>query len=150
MKSFAPGGNGILATTTSNAAQSLALHGLIMVVVEGHAARRFDHRPEFLDKRFEMVTALRSYYTQTGKAATFINFRGLVDLEMKDNESVGTFLACVQDAKSNLHKDGLDLDPTLITLFFLNGLSARFQPICQSFYIHGKKHGQLDVNKIQA
>ena len=85
------------------------------------------------DKGIEMVTALCGYYAPTGKVATFINFRGLVDLEMKDDEPVRAFLARVQDAESNLHEDGLDLDPTLITLFFLNGLSARFQPIRQSF-----------------
>ena len=97
-----------------------------------------------------MITALRGYYAPTGKVATFVNFRGLVDLEMKDDKPVGTFLARVQDAESDLHEGGLDLDPTLITLFFLNGLSARFQPIRQSFYIHGEKHGQLDVHEIHA
>ena len=141
MKSFALGGNGTLITTTSNADQSVALRGLIVAAIEGHAARRFDHRPEFLDKGFEMVTALHEHYAPTGKVATFVNFRGLVDLEMKDDEPVGTFLARVQDAESDLHEGGLDLDPTLITLFFINGLSARFQPIRQSFYIHGEKHG---------
>ena len=49
MKLFAPGGDGTLTTTTSNAAQSLALRGLIMAAIEGHAARRFDHCPESLN-----------------------------------------------------------------------------------------------------
>ena len=62
---------------------------------------------------------------------------------MKHDKPVGTFLARVRAVESNLHKDGLDLDPTLITLFVLNGLSDKFQPIRQSFYMYGKKHGQL-------
>jgi len=103
-----------------------------------------------LAKGFEMVTALRSDYAPTGKVATFINFRGLIDLEMEHDEPVGTFLARVHDAESDLHEGGLDLDPMLITLFFLNGLSDKFQPIRQSFYIHGEKHGALSVDEIQA
>jgi hypothetical protein len=102
-----------------------------------------------LGKGFEMVTALRGYYAPTGKVATFINFRGLVDLKMEHNEPVGTFLARVRDAESDLHEGVLDLDPTLITLFVLNGLSDKFQPIRQSFYMYGKKHGQLSVDETQ-
>ena len=149
MKSFAPGGDGTLTTTTSNADQSVALRSLIMAAIKGHAACRFDHRPEFLDKGFEMITALRGHYAPTGKVATFVKFRGLVDLEMKDDEPVGTFLARVQDSESDLHEGGLDLDPTLITLFVLKRLSNKFQPIHQTFYIHSEKYGQLDVDKIQ-
>jgi len=94
-----------------------------------------------------MVMALCGYYTRTGKVATFINYHGLVDLKMEHDEPVGTFLACVRNAKSNLHEGRMDLDPMLITLFVLNGLSNKFQPIRQSFYMYGKKHGQLSVDK---
>ena len=97
-----------------------------------------------------MVTALRSYYAPTRKVAAFINFRGLVDLKIKHSEPVGTFMARVCDPESDLHGGGMDLDPMLITLFFLNGLSEKFQPIRQSFFIHGEMHGALSVDEIQA
>ena len=72
-----------------------------------------------------MVTDLRGYYAPTGKVATFINFRGLFGLDMKPAKPVGTFLARVRDAESDLHEGGLDLDPVLINLFILNGLSEK-------------------------
>ena len=102
-----------------------------------------------MDKGFEMVTDLRGYYAPTGKVATFINFRGLFGLDMKPAEPVGTFLARVRDAESDLHEGGLDLDPVLINLFIPNGLSEKFHPIRQDFYIHGEKHGVLSVDEIE-
>ena len=66
---------------------------------------------------------------------------------MEHNEPVGTFLARVCDAKSDLHEGRLDLGLTLITVFVLNWLGNKFQPIRQSFYMYGKKHGQLSVDK---
>jgi hypothetical protein len=58
MKLFAPGGDRTLTATAVNTAQSFDLRGLIMVAIEGHTARRFDHHSQFWEKEFEMVTAL--------------------------------------------------------------------------------------------
>ena len=96
-----------------------------------------------------MVLALCGYYAPTEKVVIFINYRGLVDLKMEHDEPVGTFLARVRNAKSNLHEGRLDLDPTLITLFVLNGLSNKVQPIRQCFYMYGKNHSQLSVDEAQ-
>ena len=96
-----------------------------------------------------MVMTLYGYCALTGKVSTCINVQSLVDLEMKHNEPIETFIACIRDTVSNLLEGRLDLDPMLIIMFVMNGPSNKFQSIRKNFYIHNKEHGQLSVDEIQ-
>lgn len=129
MPSFAPGVNGKLVITTANTTQSVTLPKLILAAVQSHA-RWFNHHPQFAEKSFEMVTDLHGYYAPTGEVATFINFQGLFELDMKQSKPVGTFLTRVCNAELEFYKGGLDLEPVLVNFFIINSLSDKFHQIC--------------------
>ena len=55
-----------LITTTANQEASRRLRALLLGALEGNAAQRFDNRPQFKNKGFEMVTFLRQVHAPTG------------------------------------------------------------------------------------
>ena len=91
LPSFSPGGTALV-TTGTNRVASRQLRVAILSALLGDAAARFDDRPQFIDKGFEMETILRDAHAPTGKLAFMNNFCSLTDLEMVHDEALKTYI----------------------------------------------------------
>ena len=81
-----------LITTTANQEASCRLRALLVGSLEGNAAQRFDNRPQFKNKGFEMVTFLRQVHAPTGEFALTNILCSLSDMEMKTGEALESYM----------------------------------------------------------
>ena len=86
-----------LITTSTNRDASGRLRALILGALEGNAAARFDNRPQFKNKGFEMVTFLRQVHAPTGEFALMNNFCSLSDMEMKTGEALESYMQRIRN-----------------------------------------------------
>ena len=145
---FSPGGAALI-TTSANLTASSQLRAIILEALSGDAAARFDNRPHLFGKGFEMVSILREAYAPTGELAVMHNFCALTSLHMTADELLATYMSRVRDTVALLYGGKVALNPVLVNLFAVKGLSAEYAEIKRAISLHPEDFSSITLDALE-
>ena len=96
-----------------------------------------------------MLDRLRQLYAPSSKEDAYNNFLALFFLEQGSQESVDYFISQIRRYAASLRSAGIHIDPCVLLMIFMKGLSNTYELLKQDFALNPSKYACLSVEELQ-
>ena len=108
-----------------------------MCKLQGQALHPFLHAHLYVDKGFKMVAKILETYSPSTGEDIYTNFVGLLNHRQQPPDSLDFFTTKIHQYASHLKSGGIILDPRILAMVFMNGLSDKYSSLKHNFSRNG-------------
>ena len=145
---YSPGVHGFI-TNGSNLDQSRRVRTLLMCKLQGPALQPFLHDDSYRDKGFEMIAKLIDTYSPSSNEDIYSNFVGLLNHSQGPTDTLDFFTSELRRYAICLESGGITLDPRILAMVFMNGLSDRYSSLKHDFCLHASRWSTYSLEALQ-
>jgi hypothetical protein len=140
--------NGQLVTTTRNLANSNMLYLFLVGKLRTPALDAFHNNTTYMGFGFEMLDRLRQTYAPQRQSNIYMNFLGLISLDMGPKDTLDQMVAQIRKYAMALSAGSVEVPPPLLSMTFMKSLDDRFEVLTQNFIVEPKKYIHMSIDRL--
>lgn len=147
MDGYSPGGS--MVTTDANRTASKKMRQLLLAYCKKDAAHLWTNKNDYVDKGFEMITAMNRKYVPNTKQAIFMWYMTLFTIKQEPNESITVYTSRIREAYANLKSGGVQLDPMVLTLLCMHGLGDDYMTLKKDMALNTARYVDKGMDDLE-